>query len=342
MLCASFIRISEQVLLVKLVNAGIDLGRCLFRSSLLSSGLIFWRLISICITHVTVFVGARWDHAAANIPTASVILVSVSRANRPAHRGRNQTAIIEMAALRRLVGSLLVVECLVALRMADSLRVMFFNILSHHADLSAIIALIIVAVYWLSIESLANLLGIIFHAAVRKEPATRARGGCGATRQRARTHCKVPKELRLLIGKALLLRKLVVHSRFTGLISLLLHLTHLHLGLSRLHLSLLVGQPEIGNALPTLKAIVKHIIASTLLESCYLSGLPKHAVSGSLLELRLLSRHPINVLAHPSRSLSRTQTLSVLLLAQTGYGLSLTNVLTVQSLPKRRLLLGSR
>jgi hypothetical protein len=35
----------EQVLLVKLVNAGIDLGRCLFRSNLLSSGLIFWRLI---------------------------------------------------------------------------------------------------------------------------------------------------------------------------------------------------------------------------------------------------------------------------------------------------------
>jgi hypothetical protein len=146
----------------------------------------------------------------------------------------------------------------------------------------------------------------------------------------------------LLVWEPLLLSELIVQSRFSGLIRLLLNLAHLHLSLSGLHLSLLVCKAEVSYTLTALKAVIEHVVASALLKRSYLGSLPEHTLSGSLLELRLLGRHTIDVLAHTRCSLSCPEALRILLLTKPGNGLTLTDVLAIQSLTKCGLLLCGR
>ena len=112
---------------------------------------------------------------------------------------------------------------------------LLFDFLSHQADVRLLfrVALILEFVNRLPVVRLTNLANVVLQAAVGEHRRRLRRGG-RRSRQCARAHCDIRKELCNLERVALLLKKLVIHGRFTGLFSLLLLFTRRKLRLCAL------------------------------------------------------------------------------------------------------------
>ena len=209
------------------------------------------------------------DETTANISATLKALTCHIRHYSSAHgvgikAGWHQTAAhILMSALCPL-RSLLVIDSLVAAHEADSLWMLFLDILSHEAKLSAIIAIVLIAVDRLSIVGLADFLNVMLKTPVGKEPARSLSRSCRA-RKRTSTHRNICKELSNLERISTLLQELLVTSRKIGLLCLLLDLSRSHLSLSPLKPSLLSRSAKTGDLLRPLHTTSKILSNNTLL-----------------------------------------------------------------------------
>ena len=156
--------------------------------------------------------------------------------------------------------------------MADSIRVLFLNILRHNTHMGFIVAVIFKSVDRQTVIRVADTLGIMLKTFVREQPAGLL---CGRRRARQRTctHRNVRQELGDLERIPTLLQELLVLSRKIGLLGLLLDLTSLKLGLCTLDASSLCRSAKTRNLLPGLHTASQISRLNTLLTSSCLYSL---------------------------------------------------------------------